>query len=141
MSALIALTWFLCLVSSTLTGRLHLTGAAGAFAGCAVLIVAFLAAVAAVQALVIPLRGVFAAAAPPTRGSLVGRVCVIRTGHVGPNFGQAELISQDGSAAVIQVRQTAEHSAETPLAHGVSAVVYDYDPATETFWVAPLEGI
>lgn len=140
-SSLIALAWFVCLAGSVVTDRLHLAGIAGAVAGFGVLVAAVAAAVATTRAIVIPLRRVFAPAAQPTRHSLVGRVCVIRTGHVGPNFGQAELTSDDGSSAVIQVRQTAEQAAETPLAHGISAVVYDYDSATETFWVAPLEGI
>ncbi|NNH71437.1 hypothetical protein HLB23_16465 [Nocardia uniformis] len=140
-SILIALAWFLCLAGSTVTGMLNLGGVAGFLAGLGVLGVAAAAAVPATRAVVIPLRRTFVPAAPLTRADYVGRVCVIRTGRVGPEFGQAELTSADGSSAIIQVRQTFEHAAEMPLTQGVSAVVYDYDHAAETFWVAPVEGI
>ncbi|MBF6134697.1 hypothetical protein IU501_17005 [Nocardia otitidiscaviarum] len=140
-SILIALAWFLCLAGATLTRELNLTGFLAFCAGVAVLVVAVPMSVLGTRAIVVPLRRLFAPAAEPSRNDLVGRVCVIRTGRVGPDFGQAELISPDGSSAIIQVRQSAQHAAETPLAHGVSAIVYDYDSATETFLVAPLEGI
>ncbi|MFD0571466.1 hypothetical protein ACFQ0T_22525 [Kitasatospora gansuensis] len=45
-------------------------------------------------------------APPPTRQDFVGRACVIRTGRVGPDFGQAEVRAADGSAALVQVRQS-----------------------------------
>ncbi|WP_067537778.1 hypothetical protein [Nocardia crassostreae] len=141
LSVLIALAWFLCLAGSALTAMLHLGGVIGVLSGVGVLIGAVVAAVAATRAVVIPLRRVFAPADPITRDSLVGRVCVIRTGRVGPDFGQAELVSADGSSAIVQVRQTVQQAMETPLTHDVSAIVYDYDPATETFWVAAVEGI
>ncbi|UFS97052.1 hypothetical protein [Nocardia huaxiensis] len=141
LSLLIALAWFWCLAGSVVTAPLDLTGVAGLLIGCWVLVIAVIAAVTTTRVIVIPLRRAFAPTPQPTRDSLVGHLCVIRTGRVGPDFGQAELVSADGSSSIIQVRQTAEQASETPLSQGVSAIVYDYDSAAEIFWVAPVEGI
>jgi hypothetical protein len=48
-------------------------------------------------------------------------------------FGQAEVTAQDGSSAIIQVRQTGEHA----LTFGKRALIFDYDTDGEFFWVAP----
>jgi hypothetical protein len=90
--------------------------------------------------LVVPLRRLMPEPAPPpSRRDFVGLGCVIRTGRVGPDFGQAEVRAADGSAAVVQVRQSL-HDAEGPggdLRAGVSALIYDYDADGEFFWVMP----
>jgi len=57
----------------------------------------------------------------------------IRTGTVTGEFGQAEVTAQDGSSAIVQVRQTGEHA----LTHGNRALIFDYDTDGEFFWVAP----
>lgn len=138
-SVLVTLAWFLCLIGSIVLGHLGFGGALGLLSGFLILLVAITLAVVATRAVVIPLRRVFGAATAPVRDDFVGRVCVIRTSWVGPDFGQAELTSSDGSSAIIQVRQTAAHVSEIPLTQGVSAVVYDYDSAAEIFWVAAIE--
>lgn len=139
-TGLIAVSWFVSLVGAVV---IETTGAAGVIAtgaGFATLVVAVVLAVAVTRVIVIPLRGLFRETAPPSRQDFIGRVCVVRTGHIDSEFGQAELTADDGSSAIIQVRQAAEHAATAPLTQGDSAVVYDYDPATATFWVASTEG-
>ncbi|WP_161791368.1 hypothetical protein, partial [Streptacidiphilus jiangxiensis] len=76
---------------------------------------------------------------PPSRRDFVGLACVIRTGRVGPDFGQAEVRSADGSAAVVQVRQSVDDAAGEgrALRTGASALIYDYDADGEFFWVMP----
>jgi hypothetical protein len=76
---------------------------------------------------------------PPSRQDFVGLACVIRTGRVGPDFGQAEVRAADGSSAVVQVRQSLDETAGPggALRTGASALIYDYDVEGEFFRVMP----
>jgi hypothetical protein len=70
-----------------------------------------------------------------SRADFVGLTCVIRTGRVTRTFGQAEVHAHDGSSAIVQVRQTGvDH-----LSAGTVAVLYDFDPEGEFFWVIPAD--
>jgi hypothetical protein len=70
-----------------------------------------------------------------SRTDFVGRTCVIRTGRVTGTFGQAEVRADDGSSAIVQVRQAGDDD----LRAGTVAVLYDFDPAGEFFWVVPAD--
>ncbi|GII76004.1 hypothetical protein Sru01_09860 [Sphaerisporangium rufum] len=96
-SLLVAFSWFIGLAGTALVD--------GPAARVAVLAAAPAGAWLAVRALAAPLRRMGAAAPAPSRADFVGRTCVIRTGRVGADFGQAEVRASDGSSAVIQVRQ------------------------------------
>ncbi|MFC6010231.1 hypothetical protein [Nocardia lasii] len=139
-SGLVGLGWFASLVGTVAVEAVGVRGIASVAAGFGVLVVAVVAAVAGTRLVVIPLRRVFRDSPAPSHHDFVGRVCVVRTGHVDEEFGQAELTAADGSSAVIQVRCGAIHTATTPLRSGDSAIVYDYDQAAGTFWVAATEG-
>ncbi|MFI6219976.1 hypothetical protein ACIBEH_05410 [Nocardia salmonicida] len=139
-TGLVTLAWFSSLVGTVAVGAIGLAGFGAVLAGFVVLIVAAVAAVAGTRLVVIPLRRFFRADTQPSRQDFIGRLCVVRTGHVDTEFGQAELTAADGSSAIIQVRQSALHAATAPLTQGDSAVVFEYDPATDAFWVAALEG-
>jgi hypothetical protein len=60
----------------------------------------------------------------PTRADFVGRTCVIRTVH-----------AEDGSSAIVQVRQAGTDD----LHAGTVALLYDFDPEGEFFWVVPAD--
>ncbi|MFC4376858.1 hypothetical protein ACFO5K_22465 [Nocardia halotolerans] len=139
-TGLVALSWFASLVGTVAVTAIGLSGIAALFAGVLVLVAAVVAAVAGTRLVVIPLRRFFRADRQPSRDDFIGRVCVVRTGRVDTEFGQAELTSADGSSALIQVRLSTTHAETAPLRYGDSAVVFEYDPATDTFWVAALEG-
>ncbi|WP_280299917.1 hypothetical protein [Nocardia neocaledoniensis] len=139
-TGVVTLSWFTSLVGTVLMDAAGWSGVPAVLAGFVVLIVAVVAAVAGTRIVVIPLRRFFDAGNQQSRHDFVGRLCVVRTGRVDAEFGQAELTSTDGSSAIIQIRQSATHAAIAPLTQGDSAVVFDYDPATETFWVAAWEG-
>jgi hypothetical protein len=64
---------------------------------------------------------------PAAADSLAGRVT--RT------FGQAEVHADDGSSAIVQVRQAGADD----LHAGVVALLYQYDPESEFFWVIPFD--
>ena len=72
---------------------------------------------------------------PESRTDFVGRTCVIRTGRVTRQFGQAEVRAPDGSSAIVQVRQAGDDD----LHAGTVAVLYDFDPEGEFFWVVPAD--
>ncbi|WBP86625.1 hypothetical protein [Kitasatospora cathayae] len=127
-SLLVALAWFVSLAGTVLTSGAPARG--GVFA------VALVASWAGTRVLVRPLRRLFPEDRPITRGDFVGRVCVIRTGRVTADFGQAEVTAEDGSTATVQVRTP---DAEPGLTAGRTALIYDYDADHEHFLVAPFD--
>ncbi|MGV9411035.1 hypothetical protein ACWDOP_14060 [Nocardia sp. NPDC003693] len=138
---LISLAWLVCLIGAAGLAAIEVTGVPALVARVVLCVCAIAIAWSGTRWTAGLLRAWSASHREPVRGDFVGRVCVIRTGHVSLEFGQAELRAADGSSAVIQVRQTAGHTAERPLRRGDSAVVYDYESAAEIFWVAPIEGV
>lgn len=134
-SVLLALAWFASLGGTVLLDRAGQATPFRVALSVVVLPAALLAAWLGTRLLVIPLRRLFATGAPPSRVDFVGSTCVIRTGRVGSDFGQAEIAASDGSSAVIQVR----HPGVGPMRAGSSAVIYAYDADGEFFWVAPLD--
>ncbi|TDC63399.1 hypothetical protein E1200_22435 [Actinomadura sp. GC306] len=136
LSLLIALAWFVSLAGSAL-----LTGT-----GPRVLVLAgaLIAAWAGTRLAVLPLRRLLRRPVEASLRQFVGLPCVIRTGRVGPDFGQAEVTAPDGSSALVQVRRppmdvaAAEDGAEDlALTAGTTALIFDFDPAGQFFWVMP----
>jgi hypothetical protein len=130
-SLLVVFSWFTALTGTVLLHGHH---------GTAVLAAAPLGGWVGARLLVWPLRRLTPVPVPPpSRRDFVGRGCVIRTGRVGPDFGQAEVRAEDGSAALVQVRQSNEE-AEGPgrvLTSGAFALIYAYDDEGEYFRVMP----
>ncbi|MFJ3090363.1 hypothetical protein [Streptomyces sp. NPDC086838] len=136
-SLMVAVGWFTALTGSVLVHRSGTTGAVRATLACAVLAGALLLAWGAVRLLVHHFRRYFPDQPPPSRQDFLGRVCAIRTGSVGTDFGQAEVTAADGSTAIVQVRQL--EPADTELTSGSSGLLYAYDEAGEFFWVSPYD--
>ncbi|NYD47423.1 hypothetical protein BJY14_003406 [Actinomadura luteofluorescens] len=135
LSVLVGLAWFVSLAGSALLD--------GAAARALLLPVALAAAWAGTRAVVLPLRHVFQDRAETSLRDFVGLPCVIRTGRVGPDFGQAEVTAPDGSSAIVQVRQPAMDvpvagaAAGAGLTAGSTALIFDLDPDGRFFWVMP----
>jgi hypothetical protein len=140
LSLLIALAWFVSLAASALSDGLplRLLGMAAA------LVVAWFGT----RLAVLPLRRVFQDQAAASLRDFVGLPCVIRTGRVGPDFGQAEVTAPDGSSAIVQVRRPASDLAvagaakdlagpDADLTAGSVALIFDFDPDGRFFWVMP----
>ncbi|GIH74685.1 hypothetical protein [Planobispora longispora] len=126
-SLLVAIAWFASLAGSALiTGTAALAAVPVAAIGCAWL---------GTRLLTLPLRRVARKERAPSRADFVGRTCVIRTGRVGGDFGQAEVTAPDGSSALVQVRQTGD---DVFLA-GSTALIFAYDSGGEFFWVMPYD--
>lgn len=148
-SLLVVLSWFGSLLGTVLLHRSETGGTTRAVLAVAVLAGSLLLAWAAVHLLLHRFRRYFPAEPPPSRLDFVGSVCTIRTGSVTATFGQAEVVSYDGSTAIVQVR-TAEPFAsasglsgpaaeEAPLVMGGSGLLYAYDEDGEFFWVSPYD--
>jgi hypothetical protein len=126
-SLLIAIAWFVSLAGTVLADGTLLIAILA-------LPVALAVAAFATRFLVRPLRHLFPEGPEASRSDFVGAMCVIRTGRVSTDFGQAEVTAADGSSAIIQVRQTGADEFRA----GSSALIYDYDTDGEFFWVTPV---
>jgi hypothetical protein len=131
-SVLTVVGWFVSLVGTVMMEGV-LTGVLRIAVGIGVIIGALTAGVFVAAQVARPLRKLYVTGGEASRGDFVGRECVIRTGTVTGDFGQAEVTAQDGSSAIVQVRQTGEHA----LTYGSHALIFDYDADGEFFWVAP----
>lgn len=127
LSVLVAIAWFGTFVGSAVLGNDGFLIDVGLLAG-AVVVAWF-----ATRLLTLPLRRFFPDEKLPSRSDFLGSVCVIRTGRVDAKFGQAEVTADDGSSALVQVRQTGEYE----LGAGETALIYDYDADGEFFFVMP----
>ncbi|MEV4622612.1 hypothetical protein AB0J74_28360 [Asanoa sp. NPDC049573] len=128
LSIVIAVAWFASLVGTVVLPE-------NVFLDILVLAASLAVAWVVANQLRRPLRRLFPTGPEASRHDFVGRECVIRTGRVGTDFGQAEVHAADGSSAIVQVRQTGADS----FAAGTRAVIYDYDSAGEFFWVVPAD--
>ncbi|MGW8486131.1 hypothetical protein [Streptomyces sp. NPDC055886] len=148
-SLLVVFAWFGSLTGTVLLRQSDTGSATRAVLAVAVLAGSLLLAWGAVRLLVHRFRRYFPAEPPPSRLDFVGSVCTIRTGSVTAVFGQAEVVSRDGSTAIVQVRRAASFTSpsrlsgpgaeEAPLVMGGSGLLYAYDEDGEFFWVAPYD--
>ncbi|NKZ08161.1 hypothetical protein [Actinomadura latina] len=136
LSLLIAVAWFVSLSVAAAPGGGVLRFLALPAAAAAAWLVTRLA--------VLPLRRVFQDPVAASLRDFVGLPCVIRTGRVGPGFGQAEVTAPDGSSAIVQVRQppadvpvAGSAAGGTGLTAGSTALIFDFDPDGQFFWVMP----
>lgn len=135
LSMWITLSWLIAMIGTIVLAALAVDGVVGVLLRVALLVVALLGGLVGTRLVVVPIRRAIPAAAEPSRGDFVGRICVIRTGSVSETFGQAEITSDDGSSAIIQVRRPVEMNDGGPLRSGSEALIFDYDPDKEIFWV------
>jgi len=130
-SVLAVVGWFVSLAGTVVIDGLSTP--VRVVVGIGVLIIAVTAGLFAARIVAVPLRRLYVTGGQASRNDFVGRECVIRTGRVTGDFGQAEVTALDGSSAIIQVRQTGEHE----LTNGHRALIFEYDIDGEFFWVAP----
>jgi hypothetical protein len=131
LSLIIAIAWFGSFAGTALLEAAGTGGPVRFVAGGVVLAVATVVAYLVTYLLVLPLRRLFPDLRPASRGDFVGSFCVVRTSTVDHSHGQAEVTASDGSSAIIQVRQTGDDE----LRAGETALIFDYDPEGEFFWV------
>jgi hypothetical protein len=130
-SVFIVLCWLATLAGTLLHGGDVATRPPGARATAVIVVLALAAAALGTVLLARPIRRALRPVRPADPARLVGSICVVRTGEVGPDAGQAEVTGADGAPVVIEVRR---HGAEE-LRPGSTAVIDDYDAEREVFWV------
>jgi hypothetical protein len=135
LTVLIALAWFFSLAGTAIVDDLRGPPTLRGMLLAALLPVALAAAWVGTRSMLVPLRRLLPDHPPPSRLDFVGRRCVVRTGAVGPDFGQAEVTADDGSTAIIQVRM----AGDAPGGAGWTGLIYDYDADDETFWITPVD--
>lgn len=132
MITLLSLTgWLISYFADLLLGINALTGLLGWMLSLILLIVSIIGAVIATAVLVRPLRPLFVRAYhKPQDMQLIGALCTIRSGSVGPASGSAD-VHIDGSHLILQVRS------DSPLVRGDKAVLIEYLPEKQAYWVVP----
>lgn len=130
LSLWIAFAWFATFAGTALLGDAD-SGGFWVVGGIGILLGATFAAYLITLILIFPLRRLFPDVEPAARSDFVGNICVIRTAGVDQSYGQAEVRAEDGSSAIIQVRQ----SGDDDLSAGAQALIVEYDDAGEFFWV------
>lgn len=133
-SIVVAVAWFASLVGTVLFD-FAAPSPVRVLLDIAVLVASLVVGWLAATAVRRPLRRLYPNTPEASRHDFVGRECVIRTGRVAIDFGQAEVHAADGSSAIVQVRQTGADA----FAAGTRAVIYEYDSAGEFFWVVPAD--
>jgi hypothetical protein len=89
-----------------------------------------------------PLSKVFADAPATSHRDLIGKVCVVRTGTVTTDSGQAEVTEEDGTSHIINIRRSLhepEGLADDQFARHSKLVIFDYDEADSVFLVVPID--
>lgn len=88
-----------------------------------------------------PLSKIFADAPATAHRDLIGKVCVVRTGTVTTDSGQAELSEEDGTIHLINVRRSLHEPAgidDELFARHSKLVIFDYDETSKVFLVVPV---
>ncbi|MCU0694368.1 MAG: hypothetical protein MUF54_23515 [Polyangiaceae bacterium] len=134
-SALIAFTWLLTVLGGRLTAALTALVPSW-LVGSLVLGAAALISLLPTAVVVRPMGRFFVVHSAKSHAELVGRVCRITTGSVGPKFGQAELQGED-LHLIVQVR----HDTDSAFVRGDRALIVAWDSKREAFVVEPYDNV
>lgn len=99
------------------------TGSLGVFLGLFVVLAGFSFGLVVAGRLGLAMRPIFEDQPAIRRRDLIGRLCVVRTGRVDHEFGQAEVVDAEKSTHLVQVRCEIEND----LATGQQALIVDVD--------------
>ncbi|MBO3735568.1 hypothetical protein [Glycomyces niveus] len=112
-----------------------------ALTGTAVLVAGIGVGMLGAKLLTRPLGRLFEDAPATAHADLVGKVCVVRTGTVTLDAGQAEITDDEGSVLLINVRRSPHEPDgidEELFARHSKVVVFDYDEVEKVFLVVPV---
>ncbi|THV42991.1 OB-fold-containig protein [Glycomyces buryatensis] len=88
-----------------------------------------------------PLSRIFADAPATAHADLIGKVCLVRSGTVTTGQGQAELVEEDGTVHIINVRRSVHEPDgidDELFDRHSKLVIFDYDESARTFLVVPV---
>ncbi|GAA2269305.1 hypothetical protein GCM10009853_023540 [Glycomyces scopariae] len=112
-----------------------------AASGTAVLVAGLGVGMLGAKLLTRPLARLFDDAPATAHADLVGKVCVVRTGTVTLDSGQAEVIDEEGAVILINVRRSPhepEGVDDSLFVRHSKVVVFDYDELDQVFLVVPV---
>src|SRR5690625_1570046 len=135
LSLLIAVAWFVSLVGTVLIDSLSTSSPLMIALALVVLVAAVIIAWGVTGAIVMGVRKLLPAERQRRGTDFVGQTCVIRTGRVDREFGQAEISGGDGSWSLIEVRTIGDEQ----LSAGSTALVFDYDSTARVYRVTPFD--
>ncbi|QBI52077.1 DUF1449 domain-containing protein [Streptomonospora litoralis] len=135
LSLLIAVSWFASLVGTVLIDPLSDSSPLTIAVALVVLVAAVIIAWGVTSAVVMGVRRLLPAERQRRGGDFVGQTCVVRTGRVDGEFGQAEISGGNGSWSLIEVRTIGGER----LTAGSTALVFDYDADTGVYRVTPYD--
>ncbi len=133
-SFVILWAWMLTTLGVTFTSKYLASGLYGMTAGAALAVIALGVSFLIGSLSVKPFKRLFVNPVAPSRSSLVGKVCIIRSLNVNDRHGQAE-IDDGGTGFLAEVRCFKANE----LTRGSKALVFKYDPADEVFQIAPID--
>lgn len=112
-----------------------------AVAGIAVLVAGIGVGMLGANLLTRPLAKLFEEAPATAHADLVGKVCVVRSGTVTLDSGQAEIADEEGQMLLINVRRSPHEPdgvEDALFARHSKVVVFDYDEVDQVFLVVPV---
>jgi len=140
LSLWITLGWIVTVLGTTWVRSANMFVPA-ALTGTAVLVAGIGVGMLGAKLLTRPLAKLFEDAPATAHADLVGKVCVVRTGTVTLDSGQAEITDDEGSVLLINVRRSPhepEGLDEDLFARHSKVVVFDYDEVEKVFLVVPV---
>lgn len=135
LSLLVFFGWFLTFSAMELFGHLELGILGGTLLAVVILALSTLLSFVLTAAVATRLRPAFVVRGAIGRSELVDKICLVTTQRVDENFGQAEVLDDDGASLLIQVRSTPDNA----IARGQRALIYKYQRDDEVFWISPLD--
>lgn len=128
--------WFFSLAGTWLAATVPFLAGGGLLVVLGIGLVASALSVGATGFAIRPLRKIFRIAPVTHRRDLVGRTCRVTTLTVDQTFGQAEVLDDEGVELLIQVRS---HEPNPLLTRDARALIFEYDPAKEIFFIVPMD--
>ncbi|WP_030144273.1 OB-fold-containig protein [Glycomyces sp. NRRL B-16210] len=141
LSLWITLGWIVTVLGTTWVRSADGMFIPAAASGTAVLVAGLGVGMLGAKLLTRPLSRLFDDAPATAHADLVGKVCVVRTGTVTLDSGQAEVTDDEGSVLLINVRRSPhepEGIDDALFARHAKVVVFDYDEVDRVFLVVPV---
>ncbi len=135
LSLIIVFSWLVSVVTMQVVTRLFPIFE-GTLLNAIVLVGAPLVSLPFTSLAVRPMAPLFATRKGPSKNSLIGKTCTIRTGSVTDKLGEATL--EDGGAGLV-IRVRIEEGKK--LGRGEHALIVDWDAERETFLVEPMSDV
>ncbi|MCD0442330.1 DUF1449 family protein [Glycomyces sp. A-F 0318] len=137
----ITLGWIVTVLGTTWIRSADGMSIPPAVAGIAVLVAGIGVGMLGANLLTRPLAKLFEEAPATAHADLVGKVCVVRSGTVTLDSGQAEIADEEGHVLLINVRRSPhepEGVEDALFARHSKVVVFDYDEVDQVFLVVPV---